>query len=76
LPINAICCNITNIINTKLTFAKAGGTYAKLKKNKKNKKKLLLLELPSKQEILLTKNSKAYVGQNQNFNTNQLVEGK
>ena len=76
LPINTICCNITNLNNTKLTYAKAGGTYGKLKKNKKNKKKLLLVELPSKQELLLTKNSKAYVGQNQNFKVNELIEGK
>lgn len=76
LPINTICSNITNIKNTKITFAKSGGTYAKLKKNKKTKKKLLLIELPSKQEILLTKNTKVYVGQNQNFRTNELVEGK
>lgn len=76
LPINTICSNITNIKNTKITFAKAGGTYSKLKKNKKTKKKLLLLELPSKQEILLTKNTKVYVGSNQNFRTNELIEGK
>lgn len=76
LPTNSICSNATNINNNKITFAKAGGTYCKLKKNKKSKKKLLLLQLPSSQEILLTKNTKVYVGKNQNFKTNQLVEGK
>lgn len=76
LPMNTICCNVTNLNNTKITFAKAGGTFCKLKKNKKNKKKLLLIELPSKQELLFTKNTKAYVGQNQNFRTNELIEGK
>jgi ribosomal protein L2 len=76
LPMNTICCNLTNLNNTKLTFAKSGGTFCKIKKNKKNKKKLLLIELPSKQELLFTKYTKTYVGQNQNFRTNELVEGK
>lgn len=76
MPINSLCSNVANLNNTKITFSKSGGTYCKLKKNKKTKKKLLLLELPSKQEILLTKNTKAYVGQNQNFRTNELIEGK
>jgi large subunit ribosomal protein L2 len=76
LPVNTFCSNITNITNTKITFAKAGGTYAKIKKNKKSKKKLLLLELPSRQQLLVTKNTKVYVGQNQNFRTNELIEGK
>jgi len=76
LPTNSLCSNATNLCNNKITFAKSGGTYCKLKKNKKSKKKLLLLQLPSTQEILLTKNTKVYVGKNQNFKTNQLVEGK
>lgn len=32
--------------------------------------------MPSKQQLLVTKNTKVYVGQNQNFRTNELVEGK
>lgn len=76
LPVNTVCSNLTNSKNTKISFAKAGGTYAIVKKNKKNKKKLLLIELPSKQEILLLKYTKVYVGANQNFNKNTLVEGK
>lgn len=76
LPINTICSNISNYNNTKITFSKASGTFCKLKKNKKNKKKLLLVELPSKQEKLLTKNTKIFVGKNQNFKTNELIEGK
>ena len=76
LPMNTICCNITNFNNNKLTFAKSSGSFCKLKKNKKNKKKLLLIELPSKQEVFFTKNTKAYVGQNQNFRVNELTEGK
>ncbi len=76
LPYNTNCCNIANLQNIKITFAKASGTWCKLKKNKKNKKKLMLIELPSKQEILLPKHTKAYVGQNQNFKTNELIEGK
>lgn len=76
LPINTICSNISNYNNTKITFSKSSGTFCKLKKNKKSKKKLLLIELPSKQEKLLTKNTKIFVGKNQNFRTNELVEGK
>lgn len=76
LPINTLCCNISNIFNNKITFAKSSGTYCKLKKTKKSKKKLLLLELPSNKEIYLTKNTKVYVGKNQNFKKNELVEGK
>jgi hypothetical protein len=76
VPTNTICSNVMDKYNTKITFAKAGGTYCKVRKNKRNKKKLLLIELPSKQEIFLTKYTKIYVGKNQNFRTNELTEGK
>ena len=76
LPNNSICSNATNINNNKITFAKSSGTYCKLKQNKKSKKKLLLVQLPSLQEILLTKNTKVYVGKNQNFKVNELIDGK
>jgi len=76
LPINTICSNINNKNNTKITFAKASGTYCKYKKNKKIKKKLLLVQLPSLIEIFLPKNTKVYVGKNQNFKKNELIEGK
>lgn len=76
LPINTLCSNISNLLNTKITFAKCSGTYCKLKKIKKSKKKLLLIELPSHKELLVTKNTKVYVGKNQNFKKNELVEGK
>jgi hypothetical protein len=35
-----------------------------------------LLDLPSKTEILLPKNTKVYVGKNNNFKVNELTEGK
>lgn len=76
LPVNTICSNISNILNTKITFAKSSGTYCKFKKIKKSKKKLLLLQLPSEQELLVTKNTKVYIGKNQNFRKNELIEGK
>lgn len=76
LPINTVCCNISNLLNNKITFAKSSGTYCKFKKIKKSKKKLLLLELPSHKELLVTKNTKVYVGKNQNFKKNELIEGK
>lgn len=75
VPTNTICSNIMNTSNTKITYSKASGVYSKLKKTKKTKKKLLLIELPSKQDILLPKYTKVYIGQNQNFNNNELVEG-
>lgn len=75
IPYNIFCSNILNLCNNKITYTKSSGTYSKLKKLKKTKKKLLLMELPSRKTILLTKNTKAYIGQNQNFKTNELVEG-
>jgi large subunit ribosomal protein L2 len=76
LPVNSFLCNVSNSLNTKLSFAKSSGTYCKKKKIKKNKKKLILLDLPSKKEILLPKNTKVYVGKNNNFKVNELTEGK
>jgi len=76
LPINSICSNVTNLLNSKITYSKSSGTYCKFRKNKKSKKKLLLIVLPSTQEMFLTKTAKVYVGKNQNFKTNELVEGK
>lgn len=76
LPINTICSNLSNYNNTKISYSKSSGTFCKIKKNKKNKKKLLLIELPSKKEKLLTKNTQIFVGKNQNFKVNELTEGK
>ncbi len=76
IPYNISFCNITNFLNQKITFAKSGGTFCKIKKTKKNKKKLILIILPSKQEIFLNKTCKAYIGKNQNFRINSLTEGK
>lgn len=74
--ITTIFSNISNKYNTKLTYSKASGTFSKLKKAKKTKKKLLLVVLPSKSEIFLTKYSKVYIGKNKDFRLNSLVEGK
>lgn len=72
----SIFCNITNLANNKITYAKAAGTYCLLKKNKKTKNKLLSITLPSKQSVLLNKMTKVYMGKNNNFKLNELVEGK
>ena len=76
MPYNLNFCNITNFKDNKITFAKAAGTFCKKKQIKKSKKKLILIILPSTQEIFLNKNCRGYIGENQNFKVNQLVEGK
>ena len=75
IPLNVIFSNITNINNSKITFSKAAGTYCKQKKTKKEKKKLILITLPSTKNIYLSKKNKAYIGKNENFNSNKLIEG-
>ncbi len=76
IPYSVNFCNITNLLNQKITYAKSAGTFCRIKKTKKTKKKLILIILPSKQEILLNKTCKAYIGKNQNFRINTLTEGK
>ena len=76
IPLTVIFCNVTNFTNDKITYAKSSGTYCKTKKTKKNKKKLILVILPSLQEIFLTKISLAFIGKNKNFFKNKLIEGK
>ncbi len=76
LPVFSIFCNVTNLKNNKITYAKAGGSYCILKKNKKSKSKLTSIVLPSKQNILLNKMTKIYMGKNTNFYINRLTEGK
>ena len=76
VPTFSIFCNVTNLKNNKITYAKAGGTYCILKKNKKSKTKLISVVLPSKQSVLLNKMSKIYMGKNTNFYINRLTEGK
>jgi ribosomal protein L2 len=76
IPYNVNFCNVTNFLDNKLTYSKSSGTFCKKKQIKKIKKKLLLIILPSLAEIFLNKNCKAYVGENQNFTVNKLVEGK
>jgi hypothetical protein len=76
IPNSVIFCNLTNLKNDKITYGKSGGTFCKTKKTKKTKKKLLTVILPSQNEILLSKMSKAYIGKNENFRINDLVEGK
>lgn len=75
IPINVFFCNISNINNTKITFSKAAGTYCTKKKSKKDKKKLILVILPSKKFVYVSKLMKAYIGKNENFNSNKLIEG-
>ncbi len=74
LPNFVVFSNI--IINNKITYSKSSGTFCKIKKSKKSKKKLILIILPSKTEIFLSKFVKVYIGKNKNFKVNELVEGK
>lgn len=76
LPQIAVFSNVTNSNNNKITYAKASGTYCKLKKMKKTKKKLAQIILPSQKTIYLSYQHKAYVGRNTNFTLKQLNEGK
>lgn len=76
IPITVIFCNVTNLQNNKITYSKSSGTFCKTKKSKKSKKKLLLIILPSQNEIFLSKMSKAYIGKNTNFRVNEMIEGK
>lgn len=75
LPINTHFSNVFNVLNTRVVYAKSGGTYCKTRKNKK-KKKLIIVILPSSRTIYLSKFTKVYVGKNTNYNINRLVEGK
>lgn len=76
VPLMSIFCNITNLSNNKITYAKAGGTYCILKKIKKSKSKLLNIILPSQHTVLLNKMTKVYIGKNTNFRISELTEGK
>lgn len=76
LPLNIIFSNVYNNLNNKNSYSKSAGTYCKLKELKKTKKKLFLIELPSTQTTVVSKNTYVYIGKNQNFNINKLIEGK
>ena len=76
IPLIGLFSNVTNLLGNKLTYAKSSGTFCKTKKAKKSKHKLILIILPSKQEIYLHKMSRAYLGKNTNYKLNKLVEGK
>lgn len=76
IPLTVVFSNVNNTFNNKITYAKATGTYCKLKKQKKIKKKLICVILPSKTEIFLNKNSYAFIGKNYNLKSNSLIEGK
>lgn len=68
---------ISNIIVfSKISYAKSSGTFCRIKKQKKTKKKLILLILPSKLEKLVSIGSKAFIGKNTNFKVNEIIEGK
>lgn len=76
IPVFTIFCNVNNLNNTKITYARSSGTYCTLKKNKKTKTKLVSIILPSKQNVMLNKMTKVFIGKNSNFYVNRLVEGK
>lgn len=69
--------DISNIIIlNRICYAKSSGTFCKIKKQKKTKKKLILVILPSKTEKLISTTSRAFIGKNTNFKVNEIVEGK
>jgi len=76
IPFNINFSNVGNFFTQKVTYAKSAGTYCKIRKFKKGKKKLILIILPSNKEIYLTKQTIVYIGKNQNFYSNKLIEGK
>jgi len=76
IPLTAFITNISNQLNTKITFAKASGSFCKTQKSKKSKQKLILIILPSKKHIHLPKYAVGYIGKTENFRTNKLIEGK
>jgi large subunit ribosomal protein L2 len=76
IPVFSVFCNVTNFSNSRITYAKAGGTFCMLNRNKKTKSKLISIVLPSKQKILLNRMTKLYMGKNTNYHINRLIEGK
>jgi ribosomal protein L2 len=68
--------NVSNNAGNKITYAKSSGSFCKIKKTKKTKKKLVTVVLPSKQDIFLNKFSKVYIGKNIDFKIPELIEGK
>jgi len=76
VPVLSIFSNVNNLLNSKVTYSKAGGTFCSLKLNKKTKSKLISVTLPSKENVLLSKITKVYFGKNTNFKIQKLVEGK
>lgn len=75
VPLTCYVTNVSNQLNTKITFAKASGTYCKIQKSKKSKQKLVLIILPSKKHTYLPKYCVGYLGKMNNFRINRLVEG-
>jgi hypothetical protein len=75
IPLTCYITNISNQLNTKITFAKSSGSFCRTQKSKKTKQKLTLIILPSKKRIHLPKYCMGYIGKMVNFRVNKLTEG-
>ena len=73
IPYTVVFSNLFNKLNAKITYSKSGGTFCKLKKTKKTKKKLLSIVLPSKHILVIPKFIKVYIGINTNFKNTTLL---
>lgn len=76
LLFSTVFSNVSNFSINRVAFARAPGTFCKIRKFTKKKKKMILTILPSKNEIYLRYNTIAFVGKNTNFFVKKLVEGK
>lgn len=75
LPYGLHASYISNNYNNKWTFARSSGTFITKLKAKKTVK-LVYVELPSSETYLFFKNTKCFIGKNNNFFNNKFVEGK
>lgn len=76
LLFSTIFSNVSNLSINRVVFAKAPGTFCRIRKFTKKKKKMILIILPSKNEIYLRYNTLVFIGKNTNFFIKKLVEGK
>jgi len=73
---SSVFSNVSNFLVDRVAYARAPGTFCKIRKFKKKKKKMILIILPSKDEVYLRYNALAFMGKNTNFFVKKLVEGK
>lgn len=75
LPYYQFVSFLRNNQNNKWTFAKSSGTYS-LKIKAKKTVKLILVKLPSEVVYYFIRNTKCFIGKNNNFFNNKFIEGK